>query len=56
MLINQMPTIGIKPTMKYISDYLFLHPEYKEIIDTKQLGEILKHSLNRKEKNYGIKI
>jgi len=41
LLIKQMPAIGVKPTMKYISDYLFLHPERNGIIDTKQLGEIL---------------
>lgn len=41
LLINQVPAIGVKPTMKYIADYLFLHPESKGVVDTKQLGKIL---------------
>lgn len=41
LLVKQMPDIGVKPTIKYISDYLFLHPENNGVINTIQLGEIL---------------
>ena len=41
LLVTQMPAIGVKPTMKYIADYLFLHPENNGVIDTIELDEIL---------------
>ena len=41
LLVTQMPAIGVKPTMKYIADYLFLHPENNGVIDVIQVGEIL---------------
>lgn len=41
VLIEQLPAIGIKQAMRYISDYLYLHNELQQPLSKQELSDVL---------------